>query len=330
MDSEHEEFKAKFPPGTKIVSLNGTPDNFETFLRCHCKNKEDFIEWLRHYQDLCKITFRVAVTRPRSGKTVLYKAVYRCQHNTYPNSHQRVKTPHKKHTDCPGLLRVTIKSAVQNRRVRSKDALRADYPTLINIIHKHNHKILAPEAVDVCRSQYSPVRSLDILKQDHLEGQDNITDSSIDLDTQTIYFPYYSIPKIEFAEEKSVQKCTEDNQHEPDWISLQDRFNLWFEKWKTNNSTVHYKALNKTITYLENCQTESSSISALRCFNKCFKAKTCDTQASALSTTKRKVLLEDKQYMQSNRSPKKSYVDHSYCKKQSENEKVLSPPSKLL
>ena len=48
----------------------------------------------------------------------MLQAAYRCHHNTYPGSHRRVKAAHKKHTACPAVLKVTIKSSIENRRVR--------------------------------------------------------------------------------------------------------------------------------------------------------------------------------------------------------------------
>uniref|UniRef100_A0A0K8SMN7 Uncharacterized protein n=2 Tax=Lygus hesperus TaxID=30085 RepID=A0A0K8SMN7_LYGHE len=88
------------------------------------------------------VTFRVKNVRPFKGITIVYKAEFRCQHNTYPDSHKsRNYKPSKQHTGCESTMKVTIKSSVEGRRVRSQDDLRGDYPTIVQVNHNHNHEI---------------------------------------------------------------------------------------------------------------------------------------------------------------------------------------------
>ncbi|GLH13503.1 Uncharacterized protein GBIM_18053 [Gryllus bimaculatus] len=111
---------------------------------------------------------------------------YRCHRNTganYPSS--KTKCPSAKNTNCPALLRITIKNS---KMKRSKDRLLATHPCEIYIKHKHNHLIGDEDALrhrrphpeterkimELFASGHSPRTALDIVKYDlqELYGED--------------------------------------------------------------------------------------------------------------------------------------------------------------
>ncbi|XP_064102955.1 uncharacterized protein LOC135213051 isoform X2 [Macrobrachium nipponense] len=111
----------------------------------------------------------------------------RCHRNTKPNSHKRVKTPHKKNTDCPAKMIIKIRQPRISRRRRHETHLKK-YPVEVILSHHHNHSVLKnnslkyrdPDAgvVDkftkMYRAGYRPSAALEIHKRDlHLEHEDH-------------------------------------------------------------------------------------------------------------------------------------------------------------
>lgn len=92
----------------------------------------------------------------------------------------------------------------------------------------------------------------------------------------------HNVNENSMQEELSITENQANVIEIPDWCSLKQRFNDLFEKWETKNSVA---ALRKTVKYLENCKTESASISALHCFGKHFKARKYATQIPVQPTS---------------------------------------------
>uniref|UniRef100_A0A0A9XP21 Uncharacterized protein n=1 Tax=Lygus hesperus TaxID=30085 RepID=A0A0A9XP21_LYGHE len=103
----------------KVLEIRGdSPTSHFALLRLTCRNKEEFVEWFHNHQSMTGVTFRVKNVRPFKGITIVYKAEFRCQHNTYPDSHKsRNYKPSKQHTGCESTMKVTIKSSVEGRRI---------------------------------------------------------------------------------------------------------------------------------------------------------------------------------------------------------------------
>ncbi|XP_056135413.1 inactive serine/threonine-protein kinase VRK3 [Lampris incognitus] len=131
-------YKAVSQPGTDHIG-------FEATVRMSLQSKEAILVWLKSMA----VTWRVAYTRPTKGQKIIFKADYRCQHNTKP----REKTPKagrvSKNTDCPAKLKVTLvrTEVYRGQRSRSTDPHIPDYPTLVDISNIHNHNIHVADAV---------------------------------------------------------------------------------------------------------------------------------------------------------------------------------------
>ncbi|XP_054278152.1 uncharacterized protein LOC128996731 [Macrosteles quadrilineatus] len=218
-----------YPPQTKILKINGsTLNNHTAELRLKCKDKEEFLVWLKEHEALSGVIFRVLSGKKVNGKTVVYKAMYRCQHNTMPWQHN-TKKPSEKHTNCESKLKVTIKSSPKDRRVRSKDEFRKEFPTCVTITHKHNHAINEAEALkfkdpredikdkflDLFKSHHTPSRALYLHKQDLQEEYEDdyfkvAEDRSICPDLQWVYRLHRKF-KEEFVNEKLDLKETQQD-----------------------------------------------------------------------------------------------------------------------
>ncbi|KAM7419548.1 hypothetical protein PAMA_016587 [Pampus argenteus] len=103
------------------------------------QSKEEILVWLK----CMAVTWRVAYTRPTKGQKIIYKADYRCQHNTRPSKSIPKVGRVSKNTDCPAKLKVTlVRTEVSNgQRSRSTDPHIPDYPTLVDISNIHNHNV---------------------------------------------------------------------------------------------------------------------------------------------------------------------------------------------
>ncbi|KAM7394498.1 hypothetical protein PAMP_021298 [Pampus punctatissimus] len=124
----------------KAVSQSSSDDvSFEATVRMSLQSKEEILVWLK----CMAVTWRVAYTRPSKGQKIIYKADYRCQHNTKPSKSIPKVGRVSKNTDCPAKLKVTlVRTEVSNgQRSRSTDPHIPDYPTLVDISNIHNHNI---------------------------------------------------------------------------------------------------------------------------------------------------------------------------------------------
>lgn len=144
-----EFFKNLFPDRyeTKIVwqhvnEQGGTGGSCQA--RIALSTKEEFVQWLAEHQAKSGVIYRVRRTRTRDGKYCLYKADYRCQHNTLAHLNKS-KQPAKKHTLCPAYLSVTIKAFP--KKSRSKDPYLPRYPAIVKIHYVHNHPVYASASV---------------------------------------------------------------------------------------------------------------------------------------------------------------------------------------
>ncbi|XP_042284784.1 uncharacterized protein LOC121908650 [Thunnus maccoyii] len=130
----------------KAVNQSGSDHiSFEATVRMSLQSKEDILVWLKSMA----VTWRVAYTRPTKGQKIIFKADYRCQHNTKPRETVPKAGRVSKNTDCPAKLKVTlVRTEVSHgQRSRSTDPHIPDYPTLVDISNIHNHNIHVADAV---------------------------------------------------------------------------------------------------------------------------------------------------------------------------------------
>ncbi|XP_075224658.1 uncharacterized protein LOC142326236 [Lycorma delicatula] len=272
MDVKFEEFKELFPAGTKIININGTREKFEAIVRCRCKDKEDFLEnWLKPYELLNNVGLRTCVTRPRTGKVVLYKAIYRCQHNTYPNSHVRNKKAHKKHTGCQAVLKVTIKASAENRRRRSKDYLWTEYPTVIAVVHNHNHDLndlsdnlflhkrikLSEKAVfkeetnEDNNCVFEDVTLCDVNNMDNYVYEELVVTEGSQVTVEEKLDEINSESSCKLHELFVFKSDTTDVDESLIWSNLKEKFDSLFRSWESNKCKARCQALQAALAYLE-------------------------------------------------------------------------------
>ncbi|XP_040009560.1 uncharacterized protein si:dkey-75a21.2 [Xiphias gladius] len=129
----------------KAVSQSGGDRiSFEATVRMPLKSKEEILVWLKSMA----VTWRVAHTRPTKGHRIIFKADYRCQHNTKPR--KTIKAGRvSKNTDCPAKLKVTLvrTELSHGQQSRNTDPHIPEYPTLVDISNIHNHNIHMADAV---------------------------------------------------------------------------------------------------------------------------------------------------------------------------------------
>ncbi|XP_022601771.1 uncharacterized protein LOC111222346 [Seriola dumerili] len=170
---------------------------FDATVRMPLKSKEEILVWLKSMA----VAWRVAHTRPTKGHRIIFKADYRCQHNTKPK--KTIKAGRvSKNTDCPAKLKVTlVRTEVSNgQRSRNTDPHIPDYPTLVDICNIHNHNIHVADAT-VCRQDvrseaqgkltemfeagHSLSTALDVLKYDlQVQCEDDYIHTSAILDSK--------------------------------------------------------------------------------------------------------------------------------------------------
>ncbi|XP_071317502.1 uncharacterized protein [Trachinotus anak] len=180
-----------------VSQSTGDLISFEATIRMSLKSKEEILVWLRSMA----VSWRVAHTRPTKGHRIIFKADYRCQHNTKPK--KTIKAARvSKNTDCPAKLKVTlVRTEVSNgQRSRNTDPHIPDYPTLVHICNIHNHSIHVADAA-VChrdvRSEavekltelfeagHSLSSALDVLKYDlQVQCEDDYSHPSALLDSE--------------------------------------------------------------------------------------------------------------------------------------------------
>jgi len=66
-------------------------------------------EWLKQFQDVTKVTWRVRATKPESGRVNLCKTYYRCQHETTARKKSADDRPGSKNCRCPARLTIAVK-----------------------------------------------------------------------------------------------------------------------------------------------------------------------------------------------------------------------------
>lgn len=149
--------------------------------------KDQVREWINAFSSHSLTTYRIDRTYPGETTWYVYRVDLRCHRNTKPNSHKRVKTPHKKNTDCPAKMIIKIRQPRLSRRRRHETHLKK-YPVEVILCHHHNHSVMKnnslkyrnPDAgvVDkftrMYQAGYRPSAALEIHKRDlHLDFEDN-------------------------------------------------------------------------------------------------------------------------------------------------------------
>ncbi|XP_062289944.1 uncharacterized protein LOC133994660 isoform X2 [Scomber scombrus] len=133
---------------TAVSQPDSDHTSFEATVRMSLQTKEEILVWLK----CMAVTWRVAYTRPTKGQKIIFKADYRCQHNTKPRETTPKTGRVSKNTDCPAKLKVTlVRTEVSHgQRSRSTDPHIPNYPTLVDISNIHNHNIHVADAVLEC------------------------------------------------------------------------------------------------------------------------------------------------------------------------------------
>ncbi|XP_069043352.1 uncharacterized protein [Lepisosteus oculatus] len=122
--------------------------DFEAMIRVQTKTEEEVQQWLRVLRETTNVTWRIDKSRPRKKQRVLFKADYRCHHNTKPRSSNANNKRRSKNTNCPAKLYITVvRTAIsQGRQSGSTDPHVPLYPTLIRLANLHNHVVCASDA----------------------------------------------------------------------------------------------------------------------------------------------------------------------------------------
>ncbi|KAK3926335.1 Protein FAR-RED ELONGATED HYPOCOTYL 3 [Frankliniella fusca] len=131
---------------------NSTND-FRAVLRLRIFKREEADLWLQEFEDLSSSDYRVRDCKKENSDRLVLKRIFRCHHNipkvnkTVPeNSNEKnnkINIKRSKDTSCKATLRITIKQDMK----WSSDDLIKKYPCEIIIDHKHNHPIIAKEAL---------------------------------------------------------------------------------------------------------------------------------------------------------------------------------------
>ncbi|XP_018570484.1 uncharacterized protein LOC108910377 [Anoplophora glabripennis] len=270
-------------PQVSFLTYTGTANNHVAQMRLRCRTKDEFKQWLKEYMETSEIIFRVQTTFPCTGRKAIYKAIYRCQHNTYPNSHKARSKASAKHTDCQAKLKVTILSTPEDRPYfRSNNNLRFEYPTIVEVRHNHNHQIgiegkKYKDVSDDCKEKFlnlfrnnlGPTEALEFHKQDlMIEYGDAyhkvVADRSICPDKRWVYRFYYAFSKNKFDEIKSTQDDVDFDLVDDLVTKLSDRLKEGMEK----NPEDFSNAITVMYTQLMSMNTESALVSALYRFGK--------------------------------------------------------------
>ncbi|GAB6023254.1 hypothetical protein CHUAL_014212 [Chamberlinius hualienensis] len=198
--------QAILPANTLLTSAQGNPSNFVCEAKVPIKSKEEFTKWLKTHSQLSSVTYRLRNTIKSLGKKVIYKAVYRCQHNTLP---RRNSKPSKKHTGCGATLAVVIRKALNESS--AKGIKISQYPTLIKLHHNHNHRLkedvtlkhkdptdeVKDKLLKFFKNGANPAQALHILTAELTEEYDDdvvniLSDRSKCPDINWIYRLYYA------------------------------------------------------------------------------------------------------------------------------------------
>ncbi|XP_047472057.1 uncharacterized protein LOC125027184 [Penaeus chinensis] len=171
--------------------------------------KDSMRRWLEKFCSHSLTTYRIERTYPTETKWFTYRVDLRCQHNTKPTSHKRVRTPHKKHTACPAKMTIKIRQDRLSRRKSSELHLKT-HPVEVMLYHLHNHltqrryalQFRDPDSALVKKFRmmyhagYKPATALKIHKRDiHMEYEDDscaaLEDRALCPDVNWCYRQYY-------------------------------------------------------------------------------------------------------------------------------------------
>ncbi|XP_050516615.1 uncharacterized protein LOC126891480 [Diabrotica virgifera virgifera] len=103
----------------KVVNfheINGNDDAFNAVIRANITTQEDAQNWLKEFENINKVNFRVLRTYPNDSVKLVFKKDYRCHHNTQahlPSS--KTKNPSSKHVNCQAFLIITLKQSSMKR-----------------------------------------------------------------------------------------------------------------------------------------------------------------------------------------------------------------------
>ncbi|XP_064624485.1 uncharacterized protein LOC135485977 [Lineus longissimus] len=170
---------------TSIEKANDDKDDYIVIFRIKgITTEEKAREWFAGFQESSKMTYRLDRTYPDSGRKNVWKADFRCHHNT-----RNKKTVGKgKNFECKSNLTIIVKRVLEN--TRSADPYIKEWPTIVIIKMFHNHPLDAAPAlkfrsvskdiekklVELYHDGHTPLTALKAHKVDlMLEHGDNYT-----------------------------------------------------------------------------------------------------------------------------------------------------------
>ncbi|XP_051972252.1 uncharacterized protein LOC127635969 [Xyrauchen texanus] len=126
------------------VGHSNKPTDFEAIIRISLKTADEVKEWVKSMP----VTWRIDHTRPTKGQKIIFKADYRCHHNTKPRGSPR-DDKSSKNTNCPAKMKISLlrTEVYHGRKSRSTDPHVPDYPTIVTISSIHNHIISIGDAM---------------------------------------------------------------------------------------------------------------------------------------------------------------------------------------
>ncbi|CAH0552534.1 unnamed protein product [Brassicogethes aeneus] len=196
-----------------VIKTEALVKGFSAVIRLNVNKKEQALNWLKHFQEKSKITFRVKRTHAENTERIIFKKEFHCIHDTKPSRNSK---PHEKHLNCNAKLTITIKNKEMKR---SKDEFLKRYPCIILLRHNHNHPIYSSSSLRfrppseqlqnefrlLFEKGHSPATALTMFKDKLLEENgDKYHEIAADggrCPTQKwVYDLYYEIFKKEYGE----------------------------------------------------------------------------------------------------------------------------------
>ncbi|XP_076004479.1 uncharacterized protein LOC142998387 isoform X2 [Genypterus blacodes] len=208
---EYPELMDCLPPGYTYhvctysrVSHSTDHIDFEATLRMPLRAVDEVKAWLKS----TSVAWRVDHTRPSKGQRTIFKADYRCHHNTRPRGRPK-EGGSSKNTNCPAKMKITLvrTEVYHGRQSRSTDPHVPDFPTMIKISSIHNHSMnmgndtlqqdfgteAAEKLTELFRAGHSPSSALDVLRYDLQVEHEGDDDPSLCPDLQFCYRLYHLI-----------------------------------------------------------------------------------------------------------------------------------------
>ncbi|XP_076065275.1 uncharacterized protein LOC143039279 isoform X2 [Oratosquilla oratoria] len=228
---------------------------------------------------------RISKTHPNVGKYLLFKSIYRCQHNTRQNDEKVNMKASSKNTNCPAQVILTIKrtTGFVKKKQQSIDVHLPTHPTTVSIRFLHNHPLrsaevlkrrdVAPEVkakfVRLYEAGHTPTSAIKIHKYDlQMEEGENYSISINDRrkcpDVSWCFRLYYKM----IGKNNSGKACQDYQSREVLKAMLKAFTTTLCEKLDSNPSAF-YGPVSTFLKSYGNLRTQEALIAALKCFGKC-------------------------------------------------------------